>query len=578
MAAAAVDVQQATAAAQSDHMAAADGTATTWSPPQHATHPEADEILRQIEYYFGDENLPHDAHLLGMAGGDPNGLVKLSEVLSWRKMRRFKPQSAVREVLKQSQLVEVVDGKHVRRKTPLTEQITVIPKVNEDRCKMDKKLEQKPWLSKNMLKKTGFEPNVTEGPIAPHEYELDLEAFHPDNLITTRLENAVNRFCNKRKMHQETRAIFEKFVIFGGLEAGGPFSGGMDKKQLRRQGVDEDEIDRLTAHFSVSESVVDGIELEDNPTWVVDFEALAKAFLSSQLMSWFDWYDENQVKTAANVLRNFYNYLLLHNVCPEYEAQIKAARDVCSIAEAELPRLAELDRCLPGDFNVACSTLYEGSFAGIHRDMSSGEDWMQNGDNLGFDEKTARFVFKAGIAAYGDDDQIERANAAMREGVGLKSISEETLGLEVVGIEMASGHAQPLYAHLDGTVVRPVGRLHCVRWDVPFAPPEDLPKSVIKEKKNKKFTFLIEESILRCCYSGMKMEAVVKELSLGITWLDAIEATYPSFFTWLPNESIRDWKEPGPPKGWMNRQMGVEDQVVKHEGADGGEENDDQPD
>ena len=29
-------------------------------------HPRASEIIRQVEFYFGDDNLPHDAHLLGL--------------------------------------------------------------------------------------------------------------------------------------------------------------------------------------------------------------------------------------------------------------------------------------------------------------------------------------------------------------------------------------------------------------------------------------------------------------------------------------------------------------------------------
>lgn len=30
------------------------------------SHPRAAEIIRQVEFYFGDDNLPHDAHLLGL--------------------------------------------------------------------------------------------------------------------------------------------------------------------------------------------------------------------------------------------------------------------------------------------------------------------------------------------------------------------------------------------------------------------------------------------------------------------------------------------------------------------------------
>lgn len=31
-----------------------------------ASHPRATEIVRQVEFYFGDENIRQDAHLLGL--------------------------------------------------------------------------------------------------------------------------------------------------------------------------------------------------------------------------------------------------------------------------------------------------------------------------------------------------------------------------------------------------------------------------------------------------------------------------------------------------------------------------------
>lgn len=89
------------------------------------------------------------------------------------------------------------------------------------------------------------------------------------------------------------------------------------------------EIAELTSYYGVSEQVMDGLNneySEKEATWIVDFEGVAKAFFSSEFLNYFDWYDEDQVKTATNVLRNFYNYLLLHDVCPEYKKDLLAAR------------------------------------------------------------------------------------------------------------------------------------------------------------------------------------------------------------------------------------------------------------
>lgn len=147
--------------------------------------------------------------------------MSLNEICGFKKMRQFKPKTAVREALRHSRLVEVSqDGKRLRRKYPLDpKKITVIPKINRDRKKLVVP-EDKPWLTKGMLKPTGFESNVTDGPIKPEEYEADKKDYDPEYSFTSRIETAVTRFCARRKMHQNTQKIFAKFMIFGGMEGG----------------------------------------------------------------------------------------------------------------------------------------------------------------------------------------------------------------------------------------------------------------------------------------------------------------------------------------------------------------------
>jgi La domain len=100
-------------------------------------HPHGEEICRQagyfanykrhfanpgqVEYYFSDENLPNDQHLLTLCGGSQNLPVSLNQILGWKKMRKFKPKSKVIYSLKKSLLLEVIDtpGKlSIRRKVP----------------------------------------------------------------------------------------------------------------------------------------------------------------------------------------------------------------------------------------------------------------------------------------------------------------------------------------------------------------------------------------------------------------------------------------------------------------------------
>ncbi|KAI0914684.1 hypothetical protein F4823DRAFT_571228 [Ustulina deusta] len=67
------------------------------------------EIRKQVEFYFGDSNLPEDKFLWEKVGGEENKPVLVSLICSFSRMRRFKPYEAVVKALKASSFF-VVDG------------------------------------------------------------------------------------------------------------------------------------------------------------------------------------------------------------------------------------------------------------------------------------------------------------------------------------------------------------------------------------------------------------------------------------------------------------------------------------
>lgn len=81
---------------------------------------DPEEILKQVEFYFSDQNLPTDRFLYTTAEAN-DGWVPISTIACFSRMRRFQPFSAVVEALKQSkELLEVSeDDELVRRKIPL---------------------------------------------------------------------------------------------------------------------------------------------------------------------------------------------------------------------------------------------------------------------------------------------------------------------------------------------------------------------------------------------------------------------------------------------------------------------------
>ncbi|KAH9870934.1 hypothetical protein J1614_006506 [Plenodomus biglobosus] len=81
------------------------------------------EIRAQVEFYFSSQNLATDEHLFMELDGPNNRPVAIDHVCSFKRMRRFKPYSAVVSALRDSKDLVVVDDKpgseSIKRKEPL---------------------------------------------------------------------------------------------------------------------------------------------------------------------------------------------------------------------------------------------------------------------------------------------------------------------------------------------------------------------------------------------------------------------------------------------------------------------------
>lgn len=88
------------------------------------------KIIKQVEYYFSDENLSNDKFLLKQIKKDKAGFVSISLIGSFRKMKKITEDvSLIAEALKESsQLLVSADGKKVKRLHPLPLNETKDPK------------------------------------------------------------------------------------------------------------------------------------------------------------------------------------------------------------------------------------------------------------------------------------------------------------------------------------------------------------------------------------------------------------------------------------------------------------------
>jgi lupus La protein len=84
---------------------------------------DADEILKQVEFYFSDANLPRDKFLWELTQTDPKkeGWVPIKHIASFKRMQRFRPIESIATALRASkELLQVNDdGTAIRRRVPL---------------------------------------------------------------------------------------------------------------------------------------------------------------------------------------------------------------------------------------------------------------------------------------------------------------------------------------------------------------------------------------------------------------------------------------------------------------------------
>lgn len=375
-----------------------------------------------------------------------------------------------------------------------------------------------------------------------------------------RILTAIRRFERRRKLNPEMRDVFLTYLSYGGVTVGpNMFQGGNKKADL--EGMDKDELAETTAQTSLTDDKDN--TGKDTSAWVVDFEGTMKGFLSRRAPYYYGFETRAQVDTITKVLTNFMNYLLHHDVCPEYATDVLAARTICNIANAEIWACAEAQRWLPGDFNVACSTLFNGSYSRLYDGTMT---WMPDESGfkgfVGMDCDVAREVVKFAVAGAAREE-VYQAWYEMATEDTIETVEvHEAAGFEITAIDKVDEETKAFYRE-QSTEYRPVGKIRAKPWTNPEGPPEDLTleekEALQKETRNKKsggssgdngnstkpiYEFFIEEVVLQHLFVGMKIQATIRKLNCGVWFFDEVLRAFCSFDTYLCNELMVGWKEP----------------------------------
>ncbi|KAJ5561238.1 hypothetical protein N7535_009435 [Penicillium sp. DV-2018c] len=113
-------------------------------------------------------------------------------------------------------------------------------------------------------------------------------------------------------------------------------------------------------------------------------------------MSYYNPETEEEIKQCTDTMKNFFTYLLYHDVCPAHKDDLEEARKTCDRSTKELLSIQQLiHHDGPGDFNHGCSKLFV--------DDETAWKLVRFADTELFTSEMARKIVEFGIALAKDD-------------------------------------------------------------------------------------------------------------------------------------------------------------------------------
>lgn len=264
-------------------------------------------------------------------------------------------------------------------------------------------------------------------------------------------------------------------------------------------------------------------------------------------MRYFNPDNKESIKLATVTIRNFYTYLLFHEVCPEYNEDLEEARKTCDLAAEELWKNVQLVNQGPGSFSQSCSML----FGGHHYETAwSAHSWKATGteDENPLTPDAARKVVKFAIAGAGSNEQASRFQQLANAGTLSAKKIEDIDGFEIIAVIEPDASIRDFY-HAFAKDLVPVGIIKATSFHDPAKPDIDMSPEERWEWDHGKapkydFEFLVEMTLLPLCYPGLKVNTNVWELNCGLCYFDEIISTYPTFYTVIANDLMLEWKWP----------------------------------
>ncbi|KAI1416883.1 Argonaute siRNA chaperone complex subunit Arb1-domain-containing protein [Hypoxylon sp. FL1857] len=383
---------------------------------------------------------------------------------------------------------------------------------------------------------TGFEEFYADAPMTPAEAAEEKKLVYASSrAFPDRMEECIQRYRASRRMDTERTMLFNKYLWLGGIDASPrQFTGfAADREALAE--ADAGEIRQMTATDFVGGSGCRFFDPLEPEHWFVDFEGIVKGFLSRTIPGIY-MYDETANQLAANLIKNFLNYVLMHDACPEYEDNIKAARRICDIAPSELRMMHELVHALPGPFNTTAKSLfYDGEIKKCDEDDIFGK----------------LVAFRVTVLSSPLNDKIKENLMSSEDPTTTRVIDTKEKTYRVIDIirpskrNIAMVEEQLKKAGHPGKG-KPAGIIKLKPSVIDFGY-DNIPCSDEFEFKSTELEeYLLEGDLLARFEKGVKIKAVVCELNIGLRFIKEVKDVRAAFDLFLPQMLMENWKEPVP--------------------------------
>ncbi|OIW28596.1 hypothetical protein CONLIGDRAFT_387442 [Coniochaeta ligniaria NRRL 30616] len=387
---------------------------------------------------------------------------------------------------------------------------------------------------------TGFEDYFCDPPMTPEEAaEEKNEIYKADRPFVDRIEECIKRYRARRRMDSPRANLFDKYLALGGIDTTPRMFQGM--KTLDVAGATKSEIRDMTAGDVIHRGSTNRryYNASEPELWDVDFAGVAAGYFSERIFK-LAGTDLGAIKLATDVVENFLNYILHHDVCPEYADNVNDAKAICQDAVDQITRCFRVIWEAPGDFSIACLALFD---HGKRRVLDPDRNMSEN---YNMPVEHAQRIFYASLGAHTFLFEQLKGSSVQN----MEVVDEVKQAFEVVDISEPDEKVIKTYLGMrnpEGEVgtIKPCGKLTLK----PIQMEDGFDKGSVRGPApgiGEKEDFILDWSVLEHMTVGMKLKLTLCMCNTGWKFIKAYGDVRPRYYTFLAQELMITYKEPVP--------------------------------